>query len=216
MVHSRRCASLGEYWNRDGGLTVTRWLAILLCVIGGASLVMHLQRPAPSEGNELQLPPSDYELADAGTVFVWRDLDTGETQRELVLDHVGRLMKSDFKLRRRFAYVPDPWADNENTKEADIEPLFPLEVGKKITFYRQPAAGRTVDTVEVVRTETLSLAIGDVDTYVIETTSKLESGSWVGKATVWYAPSVRWQVRWLITDTAGDRRYREVTAIERP
>ena len=193
-----------------------RWLVIILCVIAGASLVMYLQRPAPTEGNRPQLPPSDYELADAGTVFVWRNLDTGETERELVLNHVGRMMKTDFKLRRRYTYVPDPWADNDNTKEADIEPLFPLEVGKKITFHRQPAAGRTVDTVEVVRTETLSLAIGDVDTYVIETTSKLESGSWVGRATVWYAPSVRWQVRWLITDTAGDHRRREVIAIESP
>jgi hypothetical protein len=193
-----------------------RWLFVLFCVIAAVSLYMHLQRPAPSEGNRPQLPPSDYELADAGTVFVWRDLDTGETDKELVLDHVGRMMKSDFKLRRRYAYVPNPWADNENTKEADIEPLFPLEVGKKITFHRQPAAGRTIDTVEVVRTETLSLPIGKVDTYVIETISKLESGSWVGTATVWYAPSVRWQVRWLITDTAGDRRRREVIAVKHP
>ena len=55
-------------------------------------------------------------------------------------------------------------------------------------FYRQPRAGRTHDTVEVVRTETLMLPMGAVDTYVIETTSKVVSGSWTGKATVWYAP----------------------------
>ena len=125
-------------------------------------------------------------------------------------------MQSNFGSRRSFAYVPDPWADNENTNEADIEPLFPLEVGKKVEFYRQPRAGRTQDTVEVVRTETLTLPFGPVDTYVIETTSKVVSGSWVGKATVWYAPSLRWQVRWEITDNAGDKRRREVTEVQQP
>jgi hypothetical protein len=199
---------------------MTRWLFVLFCVIAAVSLYMHFQQPVPSdsqiERGGPQLPPSNYELAKGGTVFVWRDLDTGDIRRERVVEADGRLMLSDWGDRRSFAYVPDPWADSENTDPADIEPLFPLEVGKKVTFHRQPAAGRTVDTVEVVRTETLSLPIGKVDTYVIETTSKLESGSWVGTATVWYAPSVRWQVRWLITDTAGDRRRREVIAMERP
>ena len=199
---------------------MTRWLFIFFCVVAAVALYMHLHQPSPSErlieNGGPRLAPSDYELAEAGTVFVWRDLDTGDIRRERVVEPVGRLMISSWGDRRSFAYVPDPWADNENTDPADIEPLFPLEVGKKVTFYRQPALGRTFDTVEVVRTETLSLPIGEVDTYVIETTSKLVSGSWVGTATVWYAPSVRWQVRWIITDTAGDRRRREVIAIERP
>ena len=199
---------------------MTRWLFVLFCVIAAVALVMHLQQPAPSgdqvERGGPQLPPSDYELAEAGTVFVWRDLDTGESVRERVVEPIGRLMLSDFGGRASFAYVPDPWADNENTDPADIEPLFPLEVGKKVTFHRQPALGRTFDTVAVVRVETLTLPIGKVDTYVIETTSKAVDDSWVGEATVWYAPSVRWQVRWIITDNAGDRRRREVIAIERP
>jgi len=171
---------------------------------------------ATVERAEPQLPPSNYELAAEDTVFVWRDLDSGKETKEYVKEHEGRLMQSNFGSRRSFAYVPDPWADNENTNEADIEPLFPLEVGKKVEFYRQPRAGRTQDTVEVVRTETLTLPFGPVDTYVIETTSKVVSGSWVGKATVWYAPSLRWQVRWEITDNAGDKRRREVTEVQQP
>jgi hypothetical protein len=168
------------------------------------------------ERAEPQLPPSNYELAAEDTVFVWRDLDSGKVTKEYVKKHEGRLMQSNFGSRRSFAYVPDPWADNENTNEADIEPLFPLEVGKKVTFNRQPRAGRTQDSVEVVRTETLTLPFGPVDTYVIETTSKVLSGSWVGKATVWYAPSLRWQVRWEITDNVGDKRRREVTEVQQP
>ncbi|HEX6120547.1 MAG TPA: hypothetical protein VFZ03_13945 [Dongiaceae bacterium] len=162
------------------------------------------------------MAPSNYELADAGTVFVWRDLDTGEIKEEYVKEHHGRLMDSNFGSRRSFAYVPDPWADNENTNEADIEPLFPLQVGKKVTFYRQPRNGRTFDTVEVVRTETLTLPFGAIDTYVIETTSKAMVGDWVGKATVWYAPSLRWQVQWQIEDNARDHRRRQVIEVKQP
>jgi hypothetical protein len=115
---------------------------------------------ATVERSEPDLPPSNYELAAKDTIFVWRDLDSGKVTKEYVKEHVGRLMQSNFGIRRSFAYVPDPWADDENTKEADIEPLFPLEVGKKVSFYRQPRAGRTHDTVEVVRTETLTLPFG--------------------------------------------------------
>jgi hypothetical protein len=196
-------------------------IALCFAAVAAPSAESRSQPPAllaqaTVERAEPQLPPSNYELAAEDTVFVWRDLDSGKETKEYVKEHEGRLMQSNFGSRRSFAYVPDPWADNENTNEADIEPLFPLEVGKKVEFYRQPRAGRTQDTVEVVRTETLTLPFGPVDTYVIETTSKVVSGSWVGKATVWYAPSLRWQVRWEITDNAGDKRRREVTEVQQP
>jgi hypothetical protein len=166
--------------------------------------------PAPS------LPPSNYELATPGTIFVWSDLVTGERTEEVVGEMVGRLMQAQFGTRRSFAYVPNPWADNENTREADVEPLYPLEVGKSITYFRQPPAGRTKDTVTVVRTETLDFPYGTVDTYVIETRSESVDGRWVGTATVWYAPSLRWQVQWDISDTAGDHRQRKLIEMRQP
>ena len=196
---------------------------VALCFVAAGALASGCQSPqplptaqAPAGAPQPSLPPSNYELAEAGTVFIWRDLNSGDTKEEHVKGNVGRMMDSNFGRRRSFAYVPDPWADNENTKEADIEPLFPLEVGKEVTFHRQPRIGRTVDTVKVVRTETLTLPFGTVDTYVIETTSKVVSGSWVGTATCWYAPSVRWQVQWVIQDNDGDNRRRQVIEVRKP
>ena len=190
--------------------------ALCLAAVAVLSAASQSLAQATVETPQPQLPPSNYELVAEDTIFVWRDLDSGRVTKEYVKEHDGRLMQSNFGSRRSFAYVPDPWADDENTKEADIEPLFPLEVGKKVEFYRQPRAGRTHDTVEVVRTETLALPFGNVDTYVIQTTSKVVSGSWVGKATVWYAPSLRWQVKWEITDNAGDKRRRQVIEVAQP
>ncbi len=194
-----------------------RWAIAALLILAACSPAREpspLAR-APSDAAQPTLPPSDYELADPGTVFLWRELGSGEEKEEVVNQHKGRQMEASYGGRRSFSYVPDPWADEENTQVADIEPLFPLQVGKTVSFYRQPEAGRCFDTVEVVRTETLTLPFGTVDTYVIETTSKLVSGSWVGHATVWYAPSLRWQVQWAIRDNDGDNRRRQLVAIRK-
>lgn len=198
--------------------SIARWAIIAFCLFAAESQAADPAplAQAPEGAPQPTLPPSNYELADEDTVFVWRDLDTGETKEERVKKHDGRLMRSNYGSRHSFAYVPDPWADDDNTKEADIEPLFPLEVGKEVTFYRNPRNGRTADTVKVVRTETLPLPFGAVDTFVIETTSKIVSGTWVGHATVWYAPSLRWQVQWLIEDNKGDHRRRQVIEIRQP
>jgi hypothetical protein len=163
-----------------------------------------------------QLAPSNYEFVAPGTVVVWRDLNSGNLFEEHVKQPKGRMMDSMIGSRRSYAYVPDPWADNENTKAADIEPLFPLEVGKQVTFKRNPPAGPATDVVKVVRTETLQLAMGPVDTYVIETRSEIPSDNWVGEATFWYAPALKWQVQMVIKDNKGDDRRRQVVEMKAP
>ena len=163
-----------------------------------------------------KMAPSNYEFVAPGTVVVWRDLNSGDLFEEHVKQPNGRMMDSMIGSRRSYAFVPDPWADNENTKAADIEPLFPLEVGKQVTFKRNPPAGLATDVVKVVRTETLQLAMGPVDTYVIETRSEIPSDNWVGEATFWYAPSLKWQVQMVIKDNKGDDRRRQVIEIKAP
>jgi len=200
--------------------TLPRPLISAFCLILMLPLTVGCQQsfePLPlAQGPQTNLSPSDYEFLPAGTVVVWRNLDTGRIEEQHILDHIGRLYQATWVGRRSFAYLPDTWADNENTSEADIEPLFPMQVGKKVAFYRQPEAGKTYDRVEVIRTETLSLEIGKVDTFVIETHSRLLAGGWSGRALVWYAPALRTMVQLEITDTDGDHRRRQVIAIKAP
>jgi hypothetical protein len=202
----------------DRQSAVALWLMVVVSLLLGCQPSF---QPLPLARGDAgvadpDLPPSNYELAEAGTVFVWRDLNTGEIVEEHVLDHMGRLLRANYGSRYSFAYAPHPWADNENTSEADVEPIFPLVVGKKATFERWPSAGRTTDSIEVLRTETLALPIGTVDTYVIESRSQALSGGWAGKTTVWYAPALRWQVQWEITDNQGDNRRRQVIEVREP
>ncbi|MET1027897.1 MAG: hypothetical protein ABWY00_12060 [Dongiaceae bacterium] len=195
-----------------------RSIGLAFCLTFMLSLTLGCQQsfePLPlAQGPQTSLPPSDYEFLPAGTVVVWRNLDTGRIEEQHILNHIGRLYQATWAGKRSFAYLPDTWADNENTREADIEPLFPMQVGKKVAFYRQPAGGRTHDRVEVIRAETLSLEIGKVDTFVIETQSQQLADGWSGRALVWYAPALRTMVQVEITDTDGDHRRRQLIAIK--
>ena len=169
---------------------------------------------APAE--PVTLETSDYALAPAGTIVTWRDLLTDKTVEEKVEAAEGLMMRSRIGSRRSYAYLPDPWADNENTRQDDIKPLFPFAAGKSVTLSRHPEAGLAHDSVEVVRTETLTLPIGKVDTYVIHTKSEIAAEGWIGEATFWYAPALDWYVQMEIKSTDGDHRARQVIAFTKP
>lgn len=162
------------------------------------------------------LSPSEYELAPQGTTVTWRNLLTGESMTENVESAEGLMMRSHLGNHRSFAYLPDPWADNENTRQDSIAPLFPLDVGKKVSFTRHPSSGTARDTVEVLRTERLTLPIGKIDTYVIHTRSEIAADNWVGESTFWYAPALDWYVQMVIKSTDGDDRERQVIAFTKP
>ena len=84
---------------------------------------------APAE--PATLLTSEYALAPAGTIVTWQNLISGKKTDEEVDTAQGLMMRSHVGDRRSFAYLPDPWADNENTRQDDIGPLFPFEVGKE-------------------------------------------------------------------------------------
>jgi hypothetical protein len=185
-------------------------------------LAIGTNRPAVAEDYSLApaepvtIESSEYALAPAGTVVTWRDLITGKSLEERVEEAEGLMMRSRVGERRSYAYLPDPWADNENTRQDDIKPLFPLAVGKTVTLSRHPEAGLAHDTVTVLRTETLTLPMGKVATYVIHTKSEIASENWVGEATFWYAPELHWYVQMVIKGTDDDERARQVIAIRKP
>ncbi|HWT96662.1 MAG TPA: hypothetical protein VN229_03580 [Terriglobales bacterium] len=193
-------------------------VALLICVTaltGCQNGATGQQTLAPAQPLA-QLQTSDLDYPPAGTILVWRNLNTGGTLEERVSDHNGRLYQSYVNSRRSFYYEPDPWADNENTDVADMAPLFPLQIGKSATFNRHPRAGKMTDTVKVVRAETLQLPLGQVDTFVIDTVSRLDDGSWTGNSTIWYAPALHSVVQIVVKDTDGDNRQRQLIEIRKP
>jgi hypothetical protein len=176
--------------------------------------------PMPlAPASPVTLAPADYKRLPAGATVTWRDLNTGKIVDEHIGEATGLLIRSVTDGRHSFAYLPDPWADNENTVEAEINPSFnsfsPIAVGNKVSFNRRPGI-ITVDTMEVVRAETLTLHMGKVDTFVIETKSGELYGKWWGESTFWYAPSLHWYVQFEIRDSDGDNRRRQAISIREP
>jgi hypothetical protein len=156
------------------------------------------------------------DYVPAGTVLIFRDLNSGQMLEEHVAAPTGRLYQSYIGPHHSFYYVPDPWADNENTDVADMAPLFPLQVGKKVTFNRHPRAGKVIDTADVVRAETLQLMLGPVDTFVVDTDSRGIDNNWSGSGTVWYAPALHCVVQIEFKDVDGVDKRRQLVEIRKP
>jgi hypothetical protein len=190
-------------------------MAACALVLGGCAAATSPVPLAPAQPLA-HLQSNDIEYLQPGTTLTLVDLKTGRTMEEDVIAHDGRLYQSHVRGRRSFYYIPDPWADNENTNVADMAPLFPLQVGNKAVFNRHPEIGKVTDTVEVTRAETLQLPMGAVDTFVIETESKATDGIWQGHATVWYAPSLHAVAQIVIKDNCGDDRQRQLVEIRKP
>lgn len=55
-----------------------------------------------------------------------------------------------------------------------------------------------------------------VDTFVIDSESRLIEGNWIANARVWYAPALHCVVQIEIKDTDGDDRRRQLIEIRKP
>lgn len=93
--------------------------------------------------------------------------------------------------------------------------LWPLEVGKEVTFLRWRAAGsKSQITIIVSGTETVTTPAGTFDTYVLTGKIKnIEGNRWSASVTDWWAPSVGWIVKKQTKETDGDFSKLEVTEI---
>lgn len=93
--------------------------------------------------------------------------------------------------------------------------LWPLEVGKEVTFVRTRAnGGRSQITITVSGTETVTTPAGTFDTYVLTGKIKNIDGiRWSASLTDWWAPSVGWIVKKRTKESDGDFLKLEVTQI---
>jgi hypothetical protein len=90
-----------------------------------------------------------------------------------------------------------PVANNRQIDRQSAERLLPLQVGNKTTFERAATVGslKWRHTMEVLRTETLSVGGRDYPTFVVEDRIDAIEETQRGfsmKRTVWFAPDVGW------------------------
>ena len=164
---------------------------------------------------------------EAGTVFVFkRQNASDETITIRAMD--GLTIQYDSETSRRkqqreavgFAVFLD--TTKQTMTESDrslVAQLFPLKVGNKVVFFHsetgQSGSQRPVtDKAEVVSAETLTVAAGTFETFVIKT--EMQNGDWWGKRTCWYAPEVGYCAKIKWQSVRGDDFENELASIAKP
>jgi hypothetical protein len=99
-----------------------------------------------------------------------------------------------------FVYAPNP------IDKAAAEAIWPLEIGKTVTFMEQSGEDAWCHTIDILRPESITVPAGTFDTIVI--TERIESlRSAQGKLdvtrTYWYAPTVHWPIKRELKQASG-------------
>lgn len=112
---------------------------------------------------------------------------------------------------RRPSNAPPTTFDKE-----EYSKLFPLKVGKSVSFKRKWRDKTYQTDLSVLKTETIQTPSGTYDTFVVQRDERQVGGNWKGRAIFWYAPKVRWNVKYKSSDNYGKGQARHVVKIVFP
>jgi len=185
---------------------VSRRFPVLLgiALLALAGLGVAAARQAAAEG--LELPPASFKVLPEGTRMVWENMDTGQQVEGLVGRSNGLIVNWIWQGRSfaSFAHIcMDCVAAGIPPDGGKLGLLFPLEVGKAVSFTRRWGGEAWHDRIEVVRSERLTVPAGDFDTFVLLRTSELVGKDWRAEQRIWYAPDLGWIVKFEGYNTRG-------------
>ena len=161
---------------------------------------------APASAQKLELPPAPFKVLPEGTRMVWENMDTGKRVNGLVGRTNGLIVSWIWENRNfaSFAHIcMDCVAAGVPPDGGVLGQLFPLQVGKAVTFTRRWAGEAWRDRIEVLGTERVSVPAGTFDTYVLLRRSELVGRDWQAEQRIWYAPELGWIVKFEGYNTAG-------------
>lgn len=157
----------------------------------------------------------------AGTVLDFkRDGNTTEKATVKKMDGVSVLVESRGEERDYVGFTVSLGKEQAETMggtdRAKVASLFPLKVGKKVSFshsgvHPRFGAWTNSDNAEVVTIETVKVPAGTFETFVIRT--DMGNANWWGQNTCWYAPEVGYCVKakWRSASSSADRELVSVT-----
>lgn len=153
------------------------------------------------------LEPAPLRVAPPGTRMVWRRLDGRATERGVI-----GLMEADGLVHYLWEGRPSTMyffcigcaGEDVSFDHAAYQELFPLEVGKSVAFTRSVDGWEFTNHIAVTGTERLSLAFGDVDTYVLGCEARGRNNPFHARNDIWYAPSIGWNVQFRYEDSRGE------------
>ena len=186
-------------------LMALAFLAAVAGLLPGAST-------AGAEIAEGQVAP--FRVLPEGTFMVWENLDTGEKVQGVVGRTHGLIVSWIWEGRSfsSFAHIcMDCVAAGVPPDGGVLGQLFPLQVGKAVTFTRRLAGEAWRDRIEVLTTEQVTVPAGTFDTYVLLRVSEQVRGDWRAEQRTWYAPELGWVVKFEgYNNKGGGERWQAV------
>lgn len=154
-----------------------------------------------------RMEPSHLRVAPPGTRMTWRRLDGHGTESGVI----GAL---DSDLLAHYVWEGRPCsmyffgircAGDEVRFDRDAYlSIFPLEVGKAVSFRRSVEQWEWINTINVISTETLDLRFGAVDTFLVACETQGQNNPFHVRNDIWYAPCVGWNVQFRYRDSRGE------------
>lgn len=151
-----------------------------------------------------QLEPAPWQPAPSGTAMSWENESNDESGRGVIGSPDDFEVSWTWEGDERSGYMFCSYCGNTHFDEDVYAELWPLEVGKEVSFWRNRGGNKWKDRIEVVGTDTFELERGEVDVYVVRWTSKAYSHSWQGETVTLYAPEIGWSVRFEHEDNKGE------------
>ena len=116
------------------------------------------------------LEAAPLHVARSGTRMVWRQLEGSKMERGIIGPMEPDLLAHylwEGRPSSMYFFCIGCAGDDVEFDHAEYESLFPLEVGKSVTFPRTIEHWSWTNAIAVSGTERLRLDFGEVDTYVI-------------------------------------------------
>ena len=153
------------------------------------------------------LEPTPLRVAPPGTRMVWRKLDSRAIERGVIgpmeQDTLAHY-QWEGEPRIMYFFCINCAGDEVCFDHAAYESLFPLEVGKTVTFPRRVEQWEWINRISVVTTEQLTLDFGEVDTVLISCETWGQNNPFHASNDIWYAPSVGWNVQFRYRNSRGE------------
>lgn len=157
-----------------------------------------LSGPAAVEAETPGLDPAPFKALPEGTAMVWENMDSGKKVQGVVGRTHGLIVSWIWEGRSfsSFAHIcMDCVAAGVPPDGGVLGQLFPLQVGKAVSFTRRWAGEAWRDRIEVVASERVTVPAGTFDAFVLLRVSEQVNSDWRAEQRTWYAPELGWVVK---------------------
>ena len=165
-----------------------------------------------------KLEPAPFNVAPPGTLMSWTRLDAKATGQGRIGRAEGKLLHYTWegKPQRMYLFCIRCAGSDVSFDEGAYDALFPLETGKSVAFERRVGEWHWTNRIHVIDTECLKLAFGEVNTYVVLSDTHGLNNPFNARSTMWYAPSIGWNVKFEYSDSRGDAYSWQAVEFRRP